>query len=130
MLSKKKTEGKGKCPFRGLKDCSSDCAFYRKGIRYTDDQKSEPFPFEECAINIIADNVEAIHNRSYMLQKEVGETKNVIAVKILSDLGMAQPSEVQRQAMKIIKPTDEQRQVLIDDKKKSKDIDGLTKLDK
>lgn len=117
MLSKKKSEGRGKCPFRGLKECSTDCVLYRKGIRYTDDQKSEPFPFEECAINIIADNVEALHNRSFMLQKEVGETKNVMAVKILADLGMAHPKEVQRQAMKIINPTEEQRQVLIDDTK-------------
>lgn len=116
MLSKKKSEGRGKCPFRKLAECSTECVLYRKGIRYTDDQKSEPFPFEECAINIIADNVEAIHNRSYMLQKEVGDTKNVMAVKILSDLGMAKTGEVERQAMKILKPSEEQRQVLIEKK--------------
>jgi len=121
MLNKKKTEGKGKCPFRGLKPCSEECVLYRKGIRFSDDQKAEPFPFEECAINIIADNVEAIHNRSFMLQKEVGDTKNVMAVKILADLGMTHPKEVQRQAMNILNPTEKERQVLIetveDDKK-------------
>lgn len=114
MLNKKKTEGKGKCPFRGLKPCDEGCVLYRKGIRYTDDQKSEPFPFEECAINIIADNVEAMHNRAYMLQKEVGDTKNVMAVKILSDLGRIHPSEVQRQAMNMINPADKEGQILIE----------------
>jgi len=129
MLSKKKSEGRGKCPFRSLKECSTECVLYRKGIRYTDEQKSEPFPFEECAINIIADNVEAMHNRAYMLQKEVGDTKNVMAIKILSDLGMANPKEVERQAMRIIDPAQDGK-ILIDNTKKSKDIDGLIKLDK
>jgi len=117
MLSKKKSEGRGKCPFRKLAECSTECVLYRKGIRYTDDQKSEPFPFEECALNIIADNLEAMHNRTYMLQKEVGDTKNVMAVKILSDLGMTTTKEVERQAMKIINP-DQEGPVLIDDKTK------------
>ncbi len=47
MITKKKDEGKGKCPFRKLAECSPDCVLYRKGIRFTDDQKAEPFPFEE-----------------------------------------------------------------------------------
>jgi hypothetical protein len=37
-----------------------------------------------------------------MLQKEVGETKNVMAFKIMSDLGMVHPSEAARQAAAII----------------------------
>jgi len=117
MLNKKKTEGRGKCPFRKLAECSAECVLYRKGVRFTDDQKSEPFPFEECALNIIADNLEAMHNRTYMLQQEVGETKNVIAVKILSDLGMAHTDEVKRQAMKLIHPETTEGKVLIEDNK-------------
>jgi len=117
MLNKKKTEGRGKCPFRNLKECSTECVMYRKGIRFTDDQKSEPFPFEECALNIIADNLEAMHNRTYMMQKEVGETKNVMAIKILSDLGMAPVEEVKRQAMKMVSPETVTNKVLIEDKK-------------
>lgn len=116
MLKKKNDENRGECPFRGLKACSPKCVLYRKGLRYSDDQKAEPFPFEDCAINIIADNVEALHNRGYMLQREVGETKNVMAVKILSDLGLTRQSEVKRQAMRILKPNQEERQVLIEDK--------------
>jgi len=104
MLNKKKTEGKGNCPFRKLATCSDTCVLYRKGVRFTDDQKAEPFPFEECALNIIADNLEAMHNRTYMLQKEVGETKNVMTLKILSELGRIRPDEVERQALKIITP--------------------------
>jgi len=111
MLNKKKTEGRGKCPFRNLKECSTDCVLYRKGIRYTDDQKSEPFPFEECALNIIADNLEAMHNRTYMLQREVGETKNVMTLKILQDLGHIKPDEVERQALKIITPPSKSSEV-------------------
>ena len=116
MIAKKKTEGRGKCPFRKLAECSDECVLYRKGVRFSDDNKADPFPFEECAINIIADNVEAIHNRSYMLQKEVGETKNVMAAKILADLGLGSINEVQRQAVKILNPKAAEGQVLIDDK--------------
>jgi len=68
--------------------CNEECVFYRKGIRYSDQPGSEPVPFEECAINIIADNLEVMHNRTYMLQKEVGDTKNIIALKTLVDMGM------------------------------------------
>ena len=102
MLNKKKTEGRGKCPFRKLAECSTECVMYRKGIRYSDDQNAEPFPFEECALNIIADNLEAMHNRTYMMQKEVGDTKNIMTLKILSELGKVHPDEVERQAIKII----------------------------
>ena len=103
MLNKKKSEGRGKCPFRKLAECSDKCAFYRKGVRFNE-QKEESFPFEDCAINIIADNLEALHNRTYMMQKEVGDTKNVMTLKILSELGQVQPDEVERQALKIITP--------------------------
>ena len=104
MLKKKKTEERGKCPFRSLKECSTECVLYRKGVRFTDNEKAEAFPFEECALNIIADNLESMHNRTYMLQKEVGDTKNVMTLKILSDLGRVSPDEVGRQALKILTP--------------------------
>ena len=52
-----------------------------------------------------------------MLQKEVGETKNIIAVNILKDLGMAKPEEVSRQALKVIDPKLVDNPVLIEDKK-------------
>lgn len=116
MAMAKKNE-RGKCPFRNFKPCDENCVFYRKGIRYTDDSRAEPIPFEDCAVNIIADNVEAMHNRAYMLQKEVGETKNIIAVNILKDLGMAKPEEVSRQALKVIDPTLVDNPVLIENKK-------------
>lgn len=103
MLNKKKTEGKGNCPFRSLKTCSDTCVLYRKGVRFNE-AKDESFPFEECALNIIADNLEAMHQRTYMMQKEVGETKNVLTLKILSELGRVHPDEVERQALKIITP--------------------------
>lgn len=93
MTMVKKNE-KGNCPFRNLEACSETCVFYRKGLRYKE-SSGDPIPFEECAINIIADNIEAIHNRSYMLQKEVGETKGIIALKTMVDLDMARQDQAQ-----------------------------------
>ena len=110
MLNKKKTEGRGKCPFRKLAECSDECVLYRKGVRFNE-QKEESFPFEECALNIIADNLEAMHQRTYMLQKEVGDTKNIMTLKILSELGQVNPDEVQRQALKIITPPEPEADV-------------------
>jgi len=101
MLNKKKDENKGLCPFNNLKPCNEKCAFFRSGVRYTE-INGEPFPFKECAINIIADNLESMHNRTYMMQKEVGETKNTIAMKILSDLGVGSIEETTRLAVRVL----------------------------
>jgi hypothetical protein len=118
MLNKKKDKLLGKCPFRNLKRCSTECVLYREGVRFNE-TKDETTPFVECAINIIADNVEAIHNRAFMLQSEVGQTKNVIALKILADLGMHNPVDVARTAIKLIKPTlDGDKQKELEDKEK------------
>lgn len=104
MLNKKNNKLKGKCPFRNLKTCDGECILYREGIRYKEDG-SQSFPFADCAINIIAENLESMHNRTFMLQKEVGETKNVMSLKILSDIGLANKKDVIDKAMKIINPT-------------------------
>ena len=103
-----KSVNKGKCPFRNLEDCSEECAFFRKGVRYNE-KKQESFAFEECAINIIADNLEAMHQRTFAMQREVGETKNVMAFKILSDLGMVNPDEAARKAAAIINIPEEKK---------------------
>jgi hypothetical protein len=104
MLNKKKDKLLGKCPFRNLKECSKECVLFREGIRFND-KTNEQYPVADCALNIIADNLEAVHNRSYMLQKEVGETKNVMALKILSEMGYSQNQQVVNAAVNIIKPT-------------------------
>ena len=103
-----KDNQKGNCPFRNLEVCSETCAFYRRGMRYKDDG-SDPIPFEECAFNIIADNLEAMHNRTAMMQQEVGETKNVMAFKILSDLGMMKREEAVHKAAKLINLPDDKK---------------------
>jgi hypothetical protein len=105
MLGKKNDTKKGKCPFLKLKPCDEGCILYRSGVRYNENGKNA-FPFSDCALNIIADNMEAMHNRTFMMQKEVGETKNVMSLKILSDLGLARQEEVAEKAMKIINPPD------------------------
>lgn len=102
MLNKKKDKLLGKCPFRNLKQCSKECVLFREGIRYVE-KSEESFPVADCALNIIADNLEASHNRSYMMQKEVGETKNIMALKILSDMGIERSEKVIDKAIKMIK---------------------------
>ena len=87
MTMQKKNE-RGKCPFILHDPCNPECAFYRKGIRYSDKPGVDPVAFEDCAINIIADNLEVMHNRTYMMQKEVGDTKNIMAMKTMVDLGI------------------------------------------
>lgn len=107
MLSKK-NDKKGKCPFRGFKPCSDECVFYRKGVRFNE-LKNESFAIEDCAINIVADNLEAMHQRTYAIQREVGETKNVMAFKILSDLNMVEKEQAATQAQAIINIQDNKK---------------------
>lgn len=118
MLKKKKDKLLGKCPFRNHKPCDSECVYFREGTYYNE-KTEEVTPFVDCAINIIANNLEAMHNRTFMLQCEVGQTKNVIAMKILADLGMHNPVDVARTAIKLIKPTlDEDQQCQLEEKEK------------
>ena len=67
---------KGKC-FIDKKPCNEECVLYRRGLRYFDD-KRPPEPFEECAINIIADSVENIISRTVGLQAEQNKVANSI----------------------------------------------------
>jgi hypothetical protein len=110
MLEKKdKTKGEG-CPFRGFKDCSNQCKLFRRGTR-TNDLTGETTFVEDCSINVIADNIEMVHNRSFMLQKEVGQTKNVIAFDILSKMGIVSKEEAETQAKKILIPIIEEIEI-------------------
>lgn len=99
MLNKENE--KGLCPFTMFDPCNDKCVFYRKGVRFNE-LKTESFAFEDCAINVIADNLEAMHQRTYSMQKEVGETKNVMAIKILSDMGRISPEDAVGQAIRIL----------------------------
>ena len=101
MINKKNDEVKKPCPFNKMKKCREDCMMFRQGVRYNE-TKNESFPFKDCAINLIADNLEMMHNRTYMMQAEVGETKNVIAMKLLSEVANVPRQEVARQALKIL----------------------------
>ena len=101
---------KGKCPLNKMKECREDCVLYRKGTRYND-KTEEVTPVELCAFNVIADNIEAMHNRTYMLQKEMGETKNVMAFHVLANMGVTDPEEAKRQAEKILLPLVEKKEL-------------------
>lgn len=75
----------GKCPF-GMKS-HKGCAFYRVGVRI-EDGTGKQTPFEECAVNVIADCLENLVIRNISLQKEMNlvrnetETTNVIFANI------------------------------------------------
>lgn len=110
-----KNNKKGKCPFTLFDPCNEECVFYRKGIRYSEKPGAEPTSFEDCAINIIADNLEAMHNRTYMMQKEVGDTKNIIALKTMVDLHMGTSEKIQSFKDQIVRLSSDDEKKLISD---------------
>ncbi len=63
-----------RCPFN-QKECKTDCVLYRRGLRYFEEKK-EPTPFEECAVNIGVDCLENLVGRSIGNQKAVEQTRN------------------------------------------------------
>jgi hypothetical protein len=80
---------KGICPFG--KEKHEDCSFFRRGIRIVNTlQGEEHVPFEECAINIIADCLENLVGRNISLQQEMNlvrgeaEKTNLLFNAILS----------------------------------------------
>lgn len=102
MLNKKKDKKKKLCPYTGLKkECSEDCMLFREG-HIINELNNETIPFTDCAHNIIANNLDAMHNRSYMMQKEVGDLKNVIGLQMLQGLGMVQTNDFIRQAENLL----------------------------
>jgi hypothetical protein len=113
MLNKKNDEKLKLCPFNKMKKCREDCMFFRTGVRYYEKEKKS-YPMKDCLFNLIGDNIEAMHQRTYQMQKEVGDTKNVIAFKTLSDLGKVSSAESERIAKKMLNlPTKDQ--LLIED---------------
>lgn len=62
----------GSCPF-GHK--CSDCVLFRKGMRMFDDGR-KPEAFEECALVLAVDCLEALVARSIGQQKAIEQTRN------------------------------------------------------
>lgn len=59
---------------------------------YEKDNRNEPF--EECAINIMADSMENQVQRTFAVQKEMGETKNAVLFQAIAGLtGSAEAKE-------------------------------------
>ena len=108
-----KNNERGKCPFRELKTCSDKCVLYRKGFRYKE-TNGDPIPFEDCAFNIMADNIEVMHSRTVALQQEMGESKNILALKTLVDVGVNTQQNMEtlrRHITKILSPPDPAKQI-------------------
>ena len=124
MLSKKKDKTLGLCPFTALKkECSEKCMLFREGT-YVNERTNETIPFKDCAFNIMVNNVEAMHNRSYMMQREVGDLKNMIGLELLQSVGMVQTTELIRQAEKLLKQPEDQVDSTI--KIEHKDVKQIT----
>ena len=100
----KRGDGRGKCPFNKWKPCEEKCILYRRGVRYSEDG-SKSDHFEECALNIMTENLEMMHQRIFMLQSEMGETKNATMFDILVRLGEVPPEELTRQVRKMVGKT-------------------------
>ena len=66
------------CPF-GMKK-HEECTFFRRGIRIIPKPNGgeENVPFEECAINIIADCLENLVGRNIALQQEMNLVRNEV----------------------------------------------------
>lgn len=87
----------GKCPFGKIK--CDECVLYRKGLRYYDDKK-EPTPFEECAINIAVDCMENLVGRSIGNQKATEETRNEVRRLMSFFVSMAQVKALEKKEEK------------------------------
>jgi len=79
----------GKCPFGKKKH--DDCAFFRRGVRI-EEGSGKQTPFEDCAVNIIADCLENMIGRNIALQKEMNMVRNETETtnKIFSELANRQ----------------------------------------
>jgi hypothetical protein len=99
MLSKK--DEKGKCPFRKLKDCIIN-------VRLCIASRLSAITFKAQPSNGKLSSVFSLYLTPFLykthssLQKEVGETKNVVTLRILQELGKIKPAEVERQAKKTL----------------------------
>lgn len=66
-----------RCPFGKIKH--EECTFFRRGVRIITNPstlKEESVPFEECAVNIIADCLENLVGRQVATQKELNMIRN------------------------------------------------------
>ena len=93
---------KRECPLTN-NECE-DCKWYRQGIRLVGiEEKQEEYG--SCVLHVVADNLEEVHRKVYALQKETGETKNAMALKILVDMKMADSELLLRTVTKMLEKT-------------------------
>ncbi len=101
MLGKKNE--RGLCPLNKFKECRSDCVLYRRGTRFNEVTK-EVTPVELCAFNVMADNMEAMHQSTFGVQAEIGELKTVTAFNVMANLGFTSKDKAFKQAEMILIP--------------------------
>ena len=101
MLGKK--DERGKCPLNNFKPCRKDCVLYRTGTRFNE-ATNEVYPVELCAFNVMADNMEAMHQRTFGVQAEIGELKTVTAFHVMANLGLTTKDKAVKEAERILVP--------------------------
>jgi len=81
----------GKCPVNKMKPCNPECAWYRKVIRYPDNDPAHPYVVELCAMNAIADAMDNNIMRLLGVQQEINVLRNQAekTVRGLVQLGQA-----------------------------------------
>jgi hypothetical protein len=107
----------GLCPFNKMKPCNDRCELFRSGIHYTEDGKQQ-IPFKGCVFGIALDNIEVMHNRMFTMQKEVGEQKNMVAMKLLSELGYCGEAKAISEIVKTVERSEDyiDGETLLEDK--------------
>ena len=104
MAKSKKTD-LGACPFRELKPCSDKCQLFRQGTIYLE-KENKTIPVQGCAFVFILDNLEVMNNRSFSMQREVSDTKNIMTFETLAKMGVINKEEAVNKITKIITMSD------------------------
>jgi len=105
-MAKSKPSELGLCPFRDLKSCNEKCQLFRRGTIFIE-KENKHIPVQGCAFTFILDNIEAINGRSFKMQQEVSDAKNIMTFETLSKLGVMSQKEASSKIAKVITMSDQ-----------------------
>jgi len=116
----------GKCPFNKMKPCTSECALYRKTIRYRDNDPDHPYVVELCALNAIADAMDNNIMRLLGVQKEVNVLRNQVTqtVQNLIRIGQARNAIEREIENRVVKRLVEQHKEDVINIEEGESVDG------
>jgi hypothetical protein len=105
-MSKSKKTDLGLCPFRELKTCDEKCQLFRQGTIFIE-KEDKHIPVQGCAFTFILNNLEAMNGRSFQMQREVSDAKNIMTFETLSKMGVIPQEEAASKIVKIIAMSDQ-----------------------